>query len=206
MCTTVPTGVWMPSPTPSGMLCDTSRNSIRKGPSLRSLSGETSFSDTFPCKPVLAELGVDEPQGQTRTVHGHVDLLQQVGQRAHMVFVAVGDEYAEHAVLVLDHVGEVGQDQIDAQHIVVGEHEAGIDDKQGVAVLQNHHVLADGPQSAQGYDFERLSRHRWWLEPPRRSRLATSPGALSPYGSERGACSIGCSPDRQRVLAARARA
>ena len=50
--------------------------------------------------------------------------------------------------------------------------------QQGVAVLQNHHVLADGPQSAQGYDFERLSRHGWGSS-LRVNRTRSSPGAFT---------------------------
>jgi len=36
---------------------------------------------------------------------------------------------------------------------------AGVDHEQGFAILQDHHVLADGPQSPEGDDFERLFSH-----------------------------------------------
>ncbi len=73
-------------------------------------------------QPVLAQLGVHQPQGQPGTVDRNVDFLQQVGQGSHMVFVTVGEQYAQHPLTVLDHVGEIGQHEVDAQHLVVGEH------------------------------------------------------------------------------------
>ena len=203
--TTVPTGVWMPRPTPSGMLWLTSRNSSANGPSVSAFELDDLVERHLALQPVLAQLGVDQRQGQPGAVHRHVDLLEQVGQRAHVVLVAVGEDDAQHAVLVLHDVGEVGQHQIDAEHLVVGEHEAGVDDENGVAVLQDHHVLADGPQSPEGYDFERLFSHGYGSSPPRASGLRM-PRCAGHSARPHRCSSIGCSPDRPRVLAENARA
>ena len=44
-----------------------------------------------------------------------------------MVFMAVGEDAALEPVLVLDDVGEIGQDEVDAEHFRVREHEAAVD-------------------------------------------------------------------------------
>ena len=45
-----------------------------------------------------------------------------------MVLVAVGDEQTLDLILVLHHKGHVGDDHIDAEHIVVGENKAAVHD------------------------------------------------------------------------------
>ena len=47
-------------------------------------------------------------------------------------------------------VGDVGDDEVDAEHLLVGEHEAGVDGDHVVAVLEQHHVLADLAETAEG--------------------------------------------------------
>ena len=110
-------------------------------------------------QPVLTQLGVHQAECQLSAVDRGVHFLQQIGQGAHVVLVPVGEDDAEHPLLVLHEVRVVGQDEVDAQHVVIGEHQAGVDHEQGFAILQDHHVLADGPQSPEGDDFERLFSH-----------------------------------------------
>ena len=71
-----------------------------------------------------------------------------------MVFVAVGDDDAAQLFLALQQVADIGDDQVDAQHLFLGEHQAGIDDDDVVVVLDGHHVLADFAQAAEGDDLE----------------------------------------------------
>jgi hypothetical protein len=47
---------------------------------------------------------------------------------------------------------EVGDDVIDAQHIVFGEHNAAIYDQDLLAVFIEHHILPHLPQATQGND------------------------------------------------------
>ena len=73
-----------------------------------------------------------------------------------MILVAVRDHDPTQLVDALGHVRHVGNDQIDAQHLLVGEHESGIDEHEVVAILQDHHVLADLAETAQRYDGQSL--------------------------------------------------
>ena len=55
----------------------------------------------------------------------------------------VREDDAAHLLLVLLQIGDVGDDEIDAQHLLVREHEARVDDDDVVALFEREHVLAD---------------------------------------------------------------
>ena len=65
-----------------------------------------------------------------------------------MVFVTMGQEDAPQFILVLHQVGDIRDDQVDAQHIVFGEHEARIEQDHVIAITEHGHVLADFAQTA----------------------------------------------------------
>src|SRR5450759_4450793 len=102
-----------------------------------------------------------------------------------MVFVAVGDDDAAQRVLALHDVGEVGEDQVDPGVVVIGEHDAGVDDHHFVPVLEDGHVLAYPVKPAERDDAEAAlisyhavgwisSRPQWRSFRRRRSRRTTS--------------------------------
>ena len=70
-----------------------------------------------------------------------------------MVLVSVGDEQSPDAVLVLDEVRHIGDHQVNAVHILVGEAHAAVDDDDLAAVLIDGHVLADLVEPSQGDDL-----------------------------------------------------
>src|SRR3972149_5912618 len=72
--------------------------------------------------------------------------------------VAVGEEGPPTPRDPRRDVGDVRDDQIDAQHLLLGEHEAGVDDDEVFAKLEDHHVLADLAEAAQG-DYAQLFGH-----------------------------------------------
>ena len=105
---------------------------------------------------VLLDLVAEEAAGQRAGVDRHArELGQHVRQRADVVLVGVGDEERPDLVAVLLEIGDVGDDEVDAEHLLVGEHEAAVDDDDVVAVLEDVHVLADLPHPAERDDAER---------------------------------------------------
>ena len=98
---------------------------------------------------VFPEFLSEQGQGQGGAVHRHGDLPEQEGHGADVVFVAVGEDHGRHFVPALPQVGEIGDDDVDPQHVVLGEHEAGVHHHQVVVGLQGHQVEADFPQAAQ---------------------------------------------------------
>ena len=103
---------------------------------------------------MLLQLEPDEPRREAGAVDGDVDLLEHIGDRADVILVAVRDEHAAQTAAVLDKVGHIGDDAVDAVHVVAGKGHAAVDDDDLAAVLIGGHVLADLVQTAKGDDFQ----------------------------------------------------
>ncbi len=86
--------------------------------------------------------------GQRRAEDRRLNPTQHVGQAANVVLVAVGEEDRLELLAVLFDVSNVRDHEVDAEHLLLREHEAGIDGDHVVAVLEQHHVLADLSQTA----------------------------------------------------------
>ena len=106
---------------------------------------------------MLGELALDEAEGHLRAVDGHVaiEVLHEVREGSRVVLVAVRDDDAAQLVGVLQHVGVVGQDEVDARMVVIGEHEARVVQDHVALALEHGHVLADGIEPAERDDLER---------------------------------------------------
>ena len=71
-----------------------------------------------------------------------------------MVLVAVGDEQAPDPGPVLDEVAHIGDDAVDAVHVISGEGHAAVHHDDLTAVLIGGHVLSDLVQTTQRNDFQ----------------------------------------------------
>jgi hypothetical protein len=71
-----------------------------------------------------------QPEGEVGAVDGERAVAQEVRQAADVVLVAVGGHARLDAVGVLAQVREVGEDEVDAVHVGVGEHEPAVDEQQ----------------------------------------------------------------------------
>ena len=79
----------------------------------------------------------------------------EVRQRADVVLVAVGDEDAPDAVAVVAEVLDVGDDEVDAEHVVRWELETEVDEDDVVFALDDEAVLADLADPAERQDANR---------------------------------------------------
>ena len=68
--------------------------------------------------------------------------------------MAVREKYGLDFVLVFEQVGNVWNDNIDAQQFLIREHDAGVNDDDGPIGPKRHHVHAEFTESAKGNDFE----------------------------------------------------
>ena len=108
---------------------------------------------------VLLELVAQQAARQARGVDGHAgELGQDVGQAADVVLVRVGDDEGLDALALVAQVGDVRHDEVDAVHLLLGEHEAAVDDDDLVGELEDGHVLADLADAAERDDPEDLRR------------------------------------------------
>ena len=102
---------------------------------------------------VLLQLQLDEARGQPGAVHRHIHLAQHIGDGPDVVLVSVGDDQAPDAGLVLHQVCHVGDDQVDAVHVVAGKGHAAVHHDDLAAVLINRHILADLVETAKRDDL-----------------------------------------------------
>ena len=97
---------------------------------------------------VFDQLGLDQRERQRRAVDGAVDVGQEIRDRADVVLVAVGQHQRRGAALLLQ-IREIRNDQIDAQQLGIGEHDAGVHHDGRVAPREREHVHAELAESAE---------------------------------------------------------
>ena len=99
---------------------------------------------------MFAQLGGDEGQGQVGAVDRNIAAqLEQVGYRANVVLVAVGEDEADDVVHAVLDPGEIRQDQVDAGLGLLREENATIHDQELAPVLEDVHVAADLAETSQ---------------------------------------------------------
>ena len=72
-----------------------------------------------------------------------------------MVLVAVGEDDPLDPLRVLPQVGEVGEDEVDAGHVGVGEHDPAVDEQDPVLDLDAGAVAPDLAEAAEKDDTDR---------------------------------------------------
>ena len=92
---------------------------------------------------VFFQFPFDEAAYEFRCVYGHIYFIEQVSQAANMVFVTVRDDDGPYFVPVFNQVTHVRDDEVDAEHVVIREGQAGVDDDDVISVLDDRHILAD---------------------------------------------------------------
>lgn len=92
---------------------------------------------------VLVELAFHVCQRELGGVDGDFDFAQNPRQAANVVLVPVRQDNAAHALLVFYEVGDVRHDNIDAEQLRFGEHEARVDDDNVVFPFERHAVHAE---------------------------------------------------------------
>ena len=156
---TTPTGVSMASATQSTSECVTRIGSMVNGPMvklpLRRDLDQLGIVQQF----VLFELAFDIGQRELGGVDRNIELAQDPGQPADMVFVAVRQNDRRARAAVLDQIGDVGDDNVDAEKVALGEHEAGIDDDDVVFPADGQAVHAELAEAAKGDDLQFFALH-----------------------------------------------
>ena len=71
------------------------------------------------------------------------------GDGADVVLVAVGEHQRLDVVEAVPDRVEVGQDQVDARVVLLGEEHPAVDDQQAAVVLEDGHVAADLAEAAE---------------------------------------------------------
>ena len=108
---------------------------------------------------VLVELVFDVGEGEFGAPDRDLEFGKKPGERADVVFVAVGEDDGADALAVLDEIGDVGDDDVDAEEFGFGEHQAGIDDDNVVTPAHGHAVHAELAETAERDDLQFSGGH-----------------------------------------------
>ena len=106
---------------------------------------------------VLGELALDHAKRELAREDGHLarEVHEEIRERARVVLVAVGNHDAAKLLLVLENIGVVRKDEVDSRLIIIGTHEASVDEDHVIAALERRHVLSDAIKAAKRDDLER---------------------------------------------------
>src|SRR6266536_2362327 len=106
---------------------------------------------------MLLELAFGEPGGEVRTVDRKVESLEDIWQRAQMIFVPVGEDYRGDVVAVLFEEVEVGNVNIDAVGRLFRQTHAGIKDDHVIPVTHRHAIHPKLADTAERDDLQNIT-------------------------------------------------
>src|SRR6185503_15023450 len=98
-------------------------------------------------------------EGKFSSIDWDVQLREHPGQRANVVFVAVGKENRTNMLPVFHQVRNIGDHDVDAQQLRFGKHQAGVDDNNVISPANGHAIHSELAQTAQGHDVQFSSWH-----------------------------------------------
>ena len=98
---------------------------------------------------MLFELLAHQRQRELRSINRHIEIAEDVGNRADVIFVRVREDDGAHHALVLFQVGDVRDDDVHAEKFLLGKHQARVNHNDVVAAAEGHHVHAEFAQPAQ---------------------------------------------------------
>ena len=121
----------------------------RERPDLEAFSGTDLAQVGVVEELVFVELVFDVGQRELGAPDGNVQFAENPGQGADVVFVAVGEHDAAHMLAIFEQVRNVGDDDVDAQQLGFGEHQAGVDHDDVIAAADGHAVHTELAHPAQ---------------------------------------------------------
>ena len=101
---------------------------------------------------MLLQLVFDQSDGELGRIDGHIELFEQIRQTADMIFMTVGDKQAFDTVFVFQHIGEIRNDQINAEHLGIREHQTAVHKDHIPLTFVQGNVFADLAKTAQRTD------------------------------------------------------
>ncbi len=99
---------------------------------------------------MFVELAFDERQRKFSPVDGDVQLGEDPGEAADVVFVAVGEDDGANLVAIFREVADVGDDDVDPEEFFFWEHQSGVDDDDVILPAEGHAVHAELAKAPEG--------------------------------------------------------
>src|ERR1017187_1957514 len=135
---------------------------------------------------MLFELAFNVRQGEFGGVDGSLDLTEDPGQSADVVFMAVGQNDGANVLPVFNEIGDVRHHDIHTKQFRLGEHKPRVDHDNFVFPAHYHAVHSELAKAPKGYDFQFFSLHLsgliltlWEKEAPLRGLSAGDSGRVN---------------------------
>jgi hypothetical protein len=125
-----------------------------KGPECEAPAGEHLNEFGVVEEAVLVELAFDVSESELGAVDGYIELGENPGQAADVVLVTVGKDDGANEGPILNEVADVGDDDVDAEELFLGEHEAGVNDDDVVTETEGEAVHAELAESTERDDLQ----------------------------------------------------
>ena len=113
------------------------------------LSAETTFLIAATHKTEFFKFVLNQPHSESRCINRSGDFLENVRERAYVVFMTVSEDNPQDVPILPDHDFQVRYDDIHPGHGLVREHQPCVNDEGIFAESYDHHVQTDFSQSPQ---------------------------------------------------------
>src|SRR5579862_5355792 len=100
----------------------------------------------------------DQGECEAGSVNGYLQVAKDIGKRSDVILVTVGEDDGANVLTVLFQIGDIGDDQVDAEQLRLWEHHAGINHDDVVAIAQRHHIHAKFAETTERNYEKRLQR------------------------------------------------
>ena len=125
-----------------------------EGTEIEALVGKNFDELGFVEQAMFFELAFNVSQSEFGAVDGDFELGEDPRQAADVVLMAVGEDDAADHGAIFDEIGDVGDDDVDAEQFGLGEHKAGIDDDDVVLPANGSAVHAELAEASQRDDLQ----------------------------------------------------
>ena len=98
---------------------------------------------------MLFQLQLNERGGQRQRIDGHVQIPQDIGNRADMILMSVREDDPSQLFMICAEIRDVGKNTVDAVHVLVREAHAAVDHDDIVAEFIRVHVFSDLTEPAE---------------------------------------------------------
>src|SRR6266853_2823503 len=112
----------------------------RKRPNFKPLSGTNLAQIGIIQQLMLVKFIFDISQRELGAPDRNIQFAEYPGQRADVIFVAVGKHDAAHILAIFEEIRNVGNDDIDAQQLGFGKHQPRVDHDNVIAKADGHAV------------------------------------------------------------------
>ena len=106
---------------------------------------------------VLAQLAGHQAEREVAAVDRDAHLFEQIRYGADVILVAVGQNDAADFLRMGDEVGEIRDDDIDAENLFLGKHEAGVDHDQIAPAAQHRAIQTEFAEATERDDLQALA-------------------------------------------------